>query len=514
MLRSRFLLNLRAERVMKKILVANRGEIALRVMKACREMDIPTVAVYSTSDKESLHVRFADEALCIGPPPPLESYLDIDKILSSARERGADAIHPGYGFLAENPELARRCEEEGVTFIGPGSKAMALLGNKVESRKTMIKAGVAVIPGMVGGSTDVRALGKEAERMGFPVLVKAAGGGGGKGMRIIRHARDLEESLGSCMREAKAAFGDDTIYLEKYIERPRHIEFQILADTHGNVIHLFERECSIQRRYQKIVEETPSVALDFGLRDKMGAVAVKVAQTVGYSNAGTVEFLLDEKGEFYFLEVNARVQVEHPITEAVVGVDLVKHQIRVASGERLSLKQKGLRQRGHAIECRIYAEDPENNFLPSAGKILFVREPDGPGIRCDSGIWSGCEVPVHYDPILSKLVVWDETREQTRKRMVAALRDYAILGVRTNTQFLIDILEHPAFREGATHTGFIPDHLSDWRPPEPDGTELKAALLAAAALERKGPASRPGSARVETFSPWKAGTGWRIGGGS
>ncbi len=499
---------------MKKILVANRGEIALRVMKACREMGIPTVAVYSTSDKESLHVRFADEALCIGPPPPLESYLDIDKIMSCALEKGADAIHPGYGFLAENPELARRCERKGITFIGPGSEAMALLGNKVESRKTMIKAGVPVIPGMVGGSTDVAALGVEAKKMGFPVLVKAAGGGGGKGMRIIRAPGDLEDSLDSCMREAKAAFGDDTIYLEKYIERPRHIEFQILADTHGNVIHLFERECSIQRRYQKIVEETPSVALDPALREKMGAVAVKVAKTVGYTNAGTVEFLLNAKGEFYFLEVNARVQVEHPITEAVVGVDLVKHQIRVASGEKLSLGQKELRQRGHAIECRIYAEDPENNFLPSAGKILFVREPDGPGIRCDSGIWSGCEVPVHYDPILSKLVVWDETREQARMRMVAALRDYAILGVRTNTQFLIDTLEHPAFREGATHTGFIPDHLSDWKPPEEDGMELKAALLAAAALEKKGPASRPGSARVKTFSPWKTGTGWRIGGGS
>jgi acetyl-CoA carboxylase biotin carboxylase subunit len=499
---------------MKKILVANRGEIALRVMKACREMDIATVAVYSECDKESLHVRFADEAVCIGPPPPLESYLDIDKIVGTALEKGADAIHPGYGFLAENPELARRCVKEGIVFIGPAAEAMALLGNKVESRKTMIKAEVPVIPGMMGGSTDAGALAKEAEMMGFPVLVKAAGGGGGKGMRIIRNPGDLEESLDSCMREAKAAFGDDTIYLEKYIERPRHIEFQILADTHGNVVHLFERECSIQRRYQKIVEETPSTALDGKLREKMGSTAVKVAQTVGYTNAGTVEFLLDENGEFYFLEVNARVQVEHPITEAVVGVDLVKGQIRVASGEKLQLKQKDLGQRGHAIECRIYAEDPENNFFPSAGKILFVREPAGPGIRCDSGIWSGCEVPVHYDPILSKLVVWDETREQARKRMVAALRSYAILGVKTNTQFLIDTLEHPAFREGATHTGFIPEHLPDWKSPEADGAELGKALLAAAALEKKAPASRSGAARVESFSPWKAGTRWRIGDGS
>ncbi len=498
---------------MKKILVANRGEIALRVMKACREMGIPTVAVYSTCDKESLHVRFADEALCIGPPPPLESYLNIDKIMAGAEEKGADAIHPGYGFLAENPELAGRCGEKGITFIGPGPEAMALLGNKVQSRKTMIKAGVPVIPGMTGGSTDVAVLAKEAGLMGLPVLVKAAAGGGGKGMRIIRDAAELKDSLDACMREAKAAFGDDTIYLEKYIERPRHIEFQVLADSHGNVVHLFERECSIQRRYQKIVEETPSVALDSELRRMMGEVAVKVAQTVGYTNAGTVEFLLDASGEFYFLEVNARVQVEHPITEAVVGVDLVKQQIRVASGEKLSFKQNDLRQRGHAIECRIYAEDPENNFLPSAGKILFVREPDGPGIRCDTGIWSGCEVPVHYDPILSKLVVWDETREEARSRMIAALGDYAIIGVKTNTQFLIDVLEHPAFREGATHTDFIPENLPGWKPSEADGDELKAALLAAAALEKRAPASRPGAGKVETFSPWKSGTRWRIGGG-
>jgi acetyl-CoA carboxylase biotin carboxylase subunit len=331
-------------------------------------------------------------------------------------------------------------------------------------------------------------------------------------MRIVRDGRDLEDSLAACMREAKAAFGDDTIYLEKYIEKPRHIEFQVLADSHGNVIHLFERECSVQRRYQKIVEETPSTALDAALRDKMGAVAVKVARTVGYTNAGTVEFLLNERGEFYFLEVNARVQVEHPVTEAVVGVDLVKQQIRIAAGEKLSLEQESLRQRGHAIECRIYAEDPRNNFLPSAGKILFVREPNGPGIRCDSGIWSGCEVPVHYDPILSKLVVWDETREQARRKMVEALRRYAILGVRTNVHFLIDILEHPAFGEGITHTGFIPEHFPEWKPPEGVGAELRMALLAAASLEKSAPGSRSGPAVKETFSPWKTETKWRIGG--
>ncbi|KPJ61601.1 MAG: pyruvate carboxylase subunit A [Latescibacteria bacterium DG_63] len=499
---------------MKKILVANRGEIALRVMKACHEMDVPTVAVYSTSDKGSLHVQFADEAVCIGPPPPLESYLNIERLLSTAKERGADAIHPGYGFLAENSDFARRCSEEGITFIGPGHEAMRLLGNKVESRKTMVEAGIPVIPGMMRAGKDVGSLRKEATEMGLPVLVKAAGGGGGKGMRIVREEKELEDSLSACMREAKSAFGDDTIYLERYIERPRHIEFQILADCHGNVVHLFERECSIQRRYQKIVEETPSVALDPGLREKMGRVAVKVAETAGYTNAGTVEFLLDEKREFYFLEVNARVQVEHPITEAVVGVDLVKQQIRIASGEKLLLKQEELRQRGHAIECRIYAEDPENNFLPCAGKILFVKEPEGPGIRCDSGIWSGCEVSVHYDPILSKLVVWDETREQACKRMTAALKRYAILGIKTTTSFLAAVMEHPAFHEGKTHTGFIADHFWDWRSPEGDGSGLRIALLAAAALEKKAPARRAPGAVAETFSPWKSGTKWRIGGNS
>ncbi len=499
---------------MKKILVANRGEIALRVMKACREMDIPTVAVYSTSDKGSLHVQYADEAVCIGPPPPLESYLNIDRILSTAKELGADAIHPGYGFLAENSEFARRCSEEGVTFIGPGHEAMRLLGNKVESRKTMVAAEVPVIPGMMGAGKDTGSLAKEAEAIGLPVLVKAAGGGGGKGMRIIREAKELDDSIAACMREAKSAFGDDTIYLERYMERPRHIEFQVLADHHGNVIHLFERECSIQRRYQKIVEETPSVALSPELREKMGSVAVKVAKTAGYTNAGTVEFLLDESGEFYFLEVNARVQVEHPITEAVVGVDLVKQQIRIASGEELSLKQEELRQRGHAIECRIYAEDPENNFLPCAGKILFVKEPEGPGIRCDSGIWSGCEVSVHYDPILSKLVVWDETREQACRKMAAALKHYAILGIKTTVSFLAGVMEHPAFLEGKTHTGFIPEHFSDWKSPEPDGPERHIALLAAAALDSGATMPRvSGTSVADAFSPWKSGTKWRIGGG-
>jgi acetyl-CoA carboxylase biotin carboxylase subunit len=336
-------------------------------------------------------------------------------------------------------------------------------------------------------------------------------------MRIVREEKDLEECVSSCMREAKSAFGDATIYLEKYIEQPRHIEFQILADKHGNVVHLFERECSIQRRYQKIVEETPSVALTPDLREKMGGVAVRVAKTAGYTNAGTVEFLLDRNGSFYFLEVNARVQVEHPITEAVVGVDLVKQQIRVASGERLAFKQEDLRQRGHAIECRIYAEDPENGFLPCAGRILFVKEPEGPGIRCDSGIFSGCEVGVHYDPILSKLVVWDETREQACRRMESALREYVILGIKTTTSFLADVVRHPAFVDGKTHTGFIPLHFADWKMPPMADTEYRAALLSAAAFSMSAKAGRPGrggkgSPSAEVSSPWVTGGRWRIAG--
>jgi acetyl-CoA carboxylase biotin carboxylase subunit len=336
-------------------------------------------------------------------------------------------------------------------------------------------------------------------------------------MRIIREEKELEESVNSCMREAKSAFGDATIYLEKYIEQPRHVEFQILADNHGNVVHLFERECSIQRRYQKIVEETPSVALTPELRRTMGSVAVRVAQTAGYTNAGTVEFLLDPEGTFYFLEVNARVQVEHPITEAVVGLDLVKQQIRIASGERLNLRQEELRQRGHAIECRIYAEDPENGFLPCAGRILFVKEPEGPGIRCDSGIYSGCEVSVHYDPILSKLVVWDETRDQACKRMASALKEYVILGIKTTTCFLADVIRHPAFLEGRTHTGFVPLHFAEWKMPPLDDSETGIALLSAAAFGRNaksGGKTRGGKATpaAEVSSPWVTGGRWRIAG--
>jgi len=372
--------------MIKKILVANRGEIAVRVIRACRELGIPSVSVYSEADRKSLHVQMADEAYEIGPPPPSESYLNIPKIIEIAKRAGANAIHPGYGFLAENWQFAKACEDEGIIFIGPNPNAMRLLGNKVESRKEMEKAGIPVIPGMKSSSRDFSVFKEEAEKIGYPVLIKAAGGGGGKGMRIIRSSQELIPSLESSMRESKSAFGDDSVYLEKFIEEPRHVEIQVLADNYGNAIHLCERECSVQRRYQKIIEESPSPALDEDLRERMGETAKKVIKHAGYNNAGTVEFLLDKERNFYFLEVNARVQVEHPVTEMVTGIDIVKNQIFIADGEKLKYKQGDIKQRGHAIEGRIYAENPENNFLPSPGKILYLKEPSGPGIRCDSGV--------------------------------------------------------------------------------------------------------------------------------
>ncbi|UCE21889.1 MAG: ATP-grasp domain-containing protein [Candidatus Aminicenantes bacterium] len=357
----------------KKILIANRGEIAVRIIKACQEMGISTVAVYSEADRESLHVQMADEAFCIGPAPAVESYLHMDGIIRTAHAAGAEAIHPGYGFLAENAEFDRLCEKENIVFIGPNSKALKLVGDKVRSRQTMEKAGVPIIPGMKGIPKDFYEFESEAKKIGYPVMIKASAGGGGKGMRVVSSPKDLKSALEAGMREAKSAFGDESVYLEKFIEEPRHVEFQVLADNHGNVVHLFERECSIQRRHQKIVEETPSQALTPELRQRMGETAKKVMQVSGYNNAGTVEFLLDKDKNFYFLEVNARLQVEHPVTELTTGVDLVHQQVLIASGEKLSFKQEDLSQRGHSIEGRIYAEDPHTNFLPSSGKVLFLK---------------------------------------------------------------------------------------------------------------------------------------------
>ncbi len=495
-----------------KILIANRGEIAVRVMKACRELGIKSVAVYSTIDRAALHVLSADEAVCIGEAPPSESYLNIDKIIETAQKTGAEAIHPGYGFLAENHLFAEHCENEGIVFIGPNSKAMKLVGDKVASRAVTEKAGIPLIPGMKDKSTDPSECLSAAEKIGYPVLVKASAGGGGKGMRVARNKSELIEAVEAGMREAATAFGDPSVYLEKYIEKPRHVEFQVLADNHGDSVHLFERECSIQRRHQKIVEESPSTALDDSLRRRMGETALKVVEVSGYTNAGTVEFLLDENKNFYFLEVNARLQVEHPVTELVVGIDLVHAQIRIAAGEKLWLKQEELIQRGHAIECRIYAEDPENDFLPSAGKILYMKEPSGPGIRHDCGVYSGSEVSVYYDPILSKLIAHAPDRDICIKRMAAALKSFPILGIKTDIEFLHDTIMHPEFKAGNTRTDFIERNMYNW-PPKMEIEHLNSALVSAAIMSsfpKTGVFSADG--RSAPPSPWETLGAWEIAG--
>jgi acetyl-CoA carboxylase biotin carboxylase subunit len=498
-----------------KILIANRGEIAVRVIKACREMGISSAAVYSEADLTSLHVRLADEAVFIGPSPARESYLDMDRIIGAARETGAEAIHPGYGFLSENADFARRCEKEGIVFIGPDSRALELVGDKVRARQTMDKAGIPIVPGMreiPGAGTFAAA----AAQLGYPVMVKASAGGGGKGMRVVRRPEDLESSLDAGRREARSAFGDDSVYLERCLEDPRHVEIQVLADRHGRTVHLGERECSIQRRHQKIVEESPSPALDDALRDEMGRAAVEAMRAAGYTSAGTVEFLLDQDRRYYFLEVNARLQVEHPVTELVTGVDLVRQQILIAAGERLKFDQDDVRCRGHAIECRIYAEDPAADFLPSAGTILFFKEPQGPGVRHDGGVYSGWTVPIFYDPILAKLIVWAEDRERACRRMEAALGEYVVLGIRTTAGFLKDVVAHPEFRAGRTDTGFIPRHFDGWTPAPAREEDLRLALAAAAYWDMEKAASLtsgPGRSSAERpATPWTTIGPWRLGG--
>jgi acetyl-CoA carboxylase biotin carboxylase subunit len=498
--------------VFKKILIANRGEIACRIIRACREMGVRAVAVYSEADRAALHVARADEAYCIGPAPPLESYLNIERIIETAKQAKCEAVHPGYGFLAENASFADACAEAGLAFVGPSGDTLRLAGDKLGARRTMAAAGVPIIPGMSAGAGDAAEVLAEAEKLGYPVIVKAAGGGGGKGMRVVGGDGELVECLEAARREAKGAFGDDTVYLEKYLGRPRHVEFQILADAHGSVVHLFERECSIQRRHQKIVEESPSPALDAKLRKKMGEAAIAVARAVGYTNAGTIEFLLDADKNFYFLEVNARVQVEHPVTELVTGVDIVKTQLAIAAGGKLPFAQKDLSRRGHAVECRIYAEDPAANFLPSAGRILFLREPRGPGVRLDGGIYGGYDVPVHYDPILAKLITWGADRDEARRRMAEALRGYVIVGIGTTVPFLRDVIDHPAYVAGETNTAFIADHFAAWREEVPEGM-LEVALAAAAAAETAGgPAGfYADGPRAAAPTPWQTVGPWQNG---
>jgi pyruvate carboxylase subunit A len=441
----------------KKVLIANRGEIAIRIMRACRELDIKTVAVYSEVDKNALFAKYADEAYLIGAAPASQSYLNMDKIFEVAHQTGAEGIHPGYGFLAENEKFAERCKNEGITFIGPSSKAIESVGNKIAAKKTMSAAGIPVIPGSSDVISDFDSALYIAENIGYPVIVKASAGGGGIGMKVVKKKDELIQTIESAQRVAKSSFGDPTVFIEKYLEEPRHIEFQILADNFGNIIHLCERECSIQRRHQKLIEESPSPVMTPGLRERMGADAVKVAAAINYINAGTIEFLYS-KGNYYFLEMNTRLQVEHPITEVVTGISIVKEQLRIASGEELMDKQEEVEQRGWAIECRINAEDPLNNFTPSPGKLRRYRSPGGPGVRVDSGVHTGYTITPFYDSLISKLTVWGRDRNEAIARMKRALYEYIIVGVTTNIPFHKAVMNNEYFRRGELTTHFIEDH--------------------------------------------------------
>lgn len=446
----------------EKILIANRGEIAVRIIRACREMGIKTVAVYSEADRDSLHTLLADEAICIGPAPSNQSYLNMERILSATVAMKAEAIHPGFGFLSENARFAELCEKCNITFIGPSAEIINKMGNKSEARKTMMDAGVPVVPGGKEPVHTVEEALELAKQIGFPVMIKASSGGGGKGMRISNGVEDFEANFQNAQMESIKGFSDDTMYLERYIEKPRHIEFQIMADKHGNVVHLGERDCSIQRRHQKVLEESPSVAISGELRQQMGETAVKAARAVGYENAGTIEFLLDKNKNFYFMEMNTRIQVEHPVTEMVSGLDLIKEQIRVAAGEKLSVSQQEVRLKGHAIECRINAENPSKNFMPSPGRITNVHVPGGNGVRVDTHIYNDYKVPANYDSMLMKLIVHGKNREEAIAKMRSALGELIIEGIETNLDFQFEILSHPAYQEGDTDTHFIPTYFPEY----------------------------------------------------
>ena len=446
----------------RKILIANRGEIALRIIRACKELGIRTVAVYSEADRDSLHVRFADEDVCIGPPPARESYLNIPRLIAAAEVTGAEAIHPGYGFLAENAEFAEICEHSDITFIGPTAEQIRLMGDKAVARRTMASVGVPTVPGSEGAVASVDEALEIAREIGFPVLIKAAAGGGGKGMRVAADEASFAAQFQMAQREAQAAFGDPSVYLERYLTRPRHIEFQILGDKHGRVVHLGERDCSIQRRHQKLIEEAPSPALTPELRRAMGEAAVKGASAIGYVSAGTIEFLLDEDGSFYFMEMNTRIQVEHPVTEMVTGVDLIKEQIRIAAGEPMSLPPgETLELRGHAIECRINAEDPARNFQPSPGTISIFHPPGGPGVRVDTHAYGGYRVPPYYDSLIGKLIVHGSTREEALARMRLALESFIIEGVHTTIPFLLELIQDPAFVAGDVDTKYLERRMAE-----------------------------------------------------
>lgn len=502
---------------LRSVLIANRGEIAVRIARACAELGIRSVAVASDADLGACHTRYADEVVPIGGSTARDSYLRAEVILDAARSAGCDAIHPGYGFLSQNADFADAVEAAGLLFVGPPGAAMRVMGDKTSARSAMEAAGVPVVPGYQGtGDEEADALRSEAKRVGFPLLVKAAAGGGGRGMRIVREPREFDAAVDGARREALAAFGDGRLFMERFVENAHHVEIQVLADGHGNTIHLRERECSVQRRYQKVIEESPSPLVDDELRERMGMAAVRAAEACGYRNAGTVEFLLSEDGSFYFLEMNTRLQVEHPVTELVTGIDIVAEQLRIAAGGRLSLRQEDVRGHGHAIECRVNAEDPQSDFAPSTGPIRLASYPRGPGVRVDQGVETGDAVSIHYDSMIAKVLVHAHDRPSAIARMQRALDQTAVLGVRNNVTFMKDVLAHPEFVAGRATTTFIDDFMAGWRGPDevPDVVLIAAALQLRATGGADNPAPAVGAGRSDPYSPWDRGDGYRIGGGA
>lgn len=498
--------------MLKKCLIANRGEIAVRIIRACRELNIATVAVYSTADEGALFVQLSDEAVWIGEASPSQSYLNMDRLITVAQGTDCDCVHPGYGFLSESAEFAQAVVDANLTWIGPSPSAIQTMGSKTEARALMQAANVPVVPGFQADNVSDDEWLSQADSIGYPVMVKASGGGGGKGIRVVYSSADLLDSIQSAQREAGQAFGDSRVFLERYIEHGLHIEIQILADTHGNSLHLYERECSTQRRHQKIIEESPSPLLTNEIRQRMGQAAVQAAQAVNYVNAGTVEFIATPDSEYYFLEMNTRLQVEHPVTEMVTGLDLVKLQFQIADGQPLPITQADVNQRGHAIECRIYAEDPHNQFLPSIGTVHKFVPPSGYGIRVDSGIQSGDEITIHYDPMIAKLIVHDHNRDAAINRMLAALRETIILGTITNLDFLLSLLDHPTFREGNVHTRFVDDQLDNLLP---DNAELDDLALIVAALhdlqgQSQSTVTVSGASDGDVYNPWNRADSFRI----